>query len=76
VQKIEQPNFGKAVIDVPAIPPGAQPPGLAERHQVLRNGGLAQPENGFDVADAGFTRSDDQQDLITRRLTELREKQR
>jgi hypothetical protein len=40
-------------------------PGLAQRHQVLGEGGLPQAEHGFEVADARLAFADGQQDLQT-----------
>ena len=51
----EQVGVAKAVENVTSFPPVGYYPGLAQSHQVLGKGGLAQAEHGFQMADTGFT---------------------
>lgn len=51
------------VVDVLALPPGIQDPGIPQYHQVLGDIGLALLQRGFQMADAGFAVADSEQEL-------------
>ena len=63
----KQGRVAQAVENIASLPPVSHHPGLTQRHQVLGEGGLAQAEHAFQVADTRFPCANAKQDFQARR---------
>jgi hypothetical protein len=70
VDRFRQGRVRQAVINIAPAALGCYQVDITQRHQVLRNGRLAQTQSGFQVANAGLPLSQDQHNLNARRLAQ------